>query len=117
MNTHEVANRYVTLAREGMNIQIQEELFDENVECLEPEHSPNPGAKGKAAIAERLKQWYAGVEQVHDSTITGPLVIGNFFSVGMMMDMTMKGLGRFKMDELGVYEVKDGKIIREQYFY
>ena len=35
----------------------------------------------------------------------------------MGMDVTMKGMGRQKMDELAVYEVKDGKIVKEQFFF
>ena len=30
---------------------------------------------------------------------------------------TYKGMGRQKMDEIAVYEVKDGKIVKEQFFY
>jgi hypothetical protein len=33
------------------------------------------------------------------------------------MDVTMKGQGRMNMDEIAVYEVKDGKIVKEQFFY
>jgi hypothetical protein len=29
----------------------------------------------------------------------------------------MKGMGRVKMDEIAVYEVKDGKIVKEQFFF
>ena len=42
---------------------------------------------------------------------------GRFFAVAMGMDCTMKGMGRQKMDEIALYEVKDGKIVREQFFY
>jgi limonene-1,2-epoxide hydrolase len=35
----------------------------------------------------------------------------------MGMDVTMKGPGRVQMDEIAVYEVKDGKIVKEQFFY
>jgi hypothetical protein len=34
----------------------------------------------------------------------------------MRLDMTMKGQGRMDMAELCVYQVKDGKIISEQFF-
>ena len=105
------------LAKQGKNIEIQQELFAENVECIEPAHFRNPGAAGKAAVLERLKSWYAGVEQMHDNSITEPVVMGNFFSLGMMADVTMKGAGRMKMEEICVYEVRDGKIVKEQYFF
>jgi len=35
----------------------------------------------------------------------------------MMMDATFKGIGREKMNELCMYEVEDGKIVKEQFFY
>lgn len=35
----------------------------------------------------------------------------------MTMDITMKGMGRFTMEEICVYEVNDGKIVREDFFY
>jgi len=34
-----------------------------------------------------------------------------------MLDATMKGMGRMKLEEICVFEVKDGKIISEQFFY
>jgi hypothetical protein len=35
----------------------------------------------------------------------------------MGMDVTMKGAGRMNMAEMCKYEVKDGKIISEAFFY
>jgi hypothetical protein len=35
----------------------------------------------------------------------------------MGMECTMKGMGRTKMDEIAVYEVKDGMIVKEQFFF
>jgi hypothetical protein len=35
----------------------------------------------------------------------------------MSIDATMKGMGRQVLDEVCVYEVKDGKIVQEQFFY
>jgi hypothetical protein len=35
----------------------------------------------------------------------------------MDMDMTIKGRGRNRMAELAVYQVKDGKIVKDQFFY
>jgi hypothetical protein len=37
--------------------------------------------------------------------------------VAMGIDATYKGMGRQKMDEIALYEVKDGKIVKEQFFY
>jgi limonene-1,2-epoxide hydrolase len=34
----------------------------------------------------------------------------------LAMDVTMKGQGRMKIEEVCVYEVKDDKIVSEQFF-
>lgn len=54
---------------------------------------------------------------MHGGWSSTPVVGGTHFSVGMGMDVTMKGMGRIKMDEVCVYEVKEGKITKEQFFY
>jgi len=35
----------------------------------------------------------------------------------MGIDVTMKGKPRTKIDEVAVYEVKNGKIVTEQFFF
>lgn len=117
MTTQEVANRYMELAKQGKITEIQEELFDENVECIEPAHFPLQGAKGKAMVSARLKAWLENIEERHDMFMTEPVVMGNYFSFGMMVDLTVKGMGRNKVEEVCVYGVKDGKIILEQFFF
>jgi ketosteroid isomerase-like protein len=40
------------------------------------------------------------------------------FAVRFTYDVTNKGSGqRFTMDEVGLFTVKDGKIVREEFFY
>ena len=57
------------------------------------------------------------IEEMHSGWCSEPVIGGNHFSVGMGMDVTMKGAGRMQMDEVAVYEVKDGKIAKEQFFF
>jgi hypothetical protein len=33
------------------------------------------------------------------------------------MDITVEGFGRIKIDQIMLYEVEDGKIVLEQFFY
>ena len=54
---------------------------------------------------------------MHGGYTGDPIVAGNYFSVAMGMDATMKVAGRVKMDEICVYEVKEGKISKEQFFF
>jgi hypothetical protein len=118
MTTAEVAGRFNTLAKEGNWDRIQQELFAENAVSIEPPDSPGlKSVEGLPAIREKGKAFAETVEEIHGGFSSDPLVAGNFFSVAMGMDVTMKGAGRVKMDEIALYEVKDGKIVREQFFY
>ena len=116
--TTEVAARFNELAKEGKYDQIQDELYADNAVSVEPSTSPGmQSVEGLAAIKEKGKQFNEMVEEMHDGYATDPVVAGNHFSVAMGMDVTMKGQGRSRMDEIAIYEVKDGKIIKEQFFY
>ena len=116
MTTQEVANKLVAMAREGKITEIQNTLFSKDVTSTEA-MGDNPVAKGLDAVLERGKQFDASIEAVHGSEITDPIVVGNWFSIGWVLDATMKGRGRNKLEEICVYQVKDGKIVSEQFFY
>ena len=118
MTTQEVANRFNELAQTGQWEQIHNELFADNAVSIEPPGSQGlPTVEGLSAIKEKGKRFSEMVEEMHGGYSTPPVVGGRFFSVAMGMDCTMKGMGRQKMDEIAVYEVKDGKIVKEQFFY
>jgi ketosteroid isomerase-like protein len=118
MTTTNVANRFNELAQTGQWDQIQAELFADNAVSIEPENSPGlKTVQGIEAIKQKGKQFGEMVEEMHGGYSNTPQVAGNHFAVAMGMDVTMKGMGRMKMDEIAVYEVKDGKIVKEQFFY
>jgi hypothetical protein len=120
LTTQEVANRFNEHAQSGQWDKIQGELYSEDAVSIEPAHAAAIGmanAVGLDAIKKKGEAFGQMVEEMHGGYSTPPVVGGNFFSVGMGMDVTMKGAGRMKMDEVAVYEVKEGKIISEQFFY
>jgi SnoaL-like domain len=118
MTTQEIANRLSELFRENKWMEAQEELFSEDAESIEPPHAQSlQTVKGLDAIKKKGIQFNEMVEEVHGGYATEPIVAGNRIAVGMGMDVTMKGAGRTKMDEIAVYEIKDGKIVKEQFIY
>ena len=120
MNTQAVAKRLVELCREGKYDQAQEELYADDAVSIEMDGLP-PGslsnAKGMEAIREKSRQFNDGIEAVHGGSVGDPIVAGDWFSLVMTMDATFKDRGRINMEEICVYQVREGKIVREQFFY
>jgi ketosteroid isomerase-like protein len=118
MTTQEVANRMYELLKESKWEQVQQELFSDDAESIEPAGSPGQQTvKGKDAIKKKGQDFSNMIEEVHGGYTGQPIVAGNYIALAMGFDATMKGMGRQKMDEIAVYEVKDGKIVKEQFFY
>ena len=118
MTTQEVANRFHELSQTGQWNVIQEELYSNDAVSIETTNSPGLNtAEGMEALNTKGKKFGEMVEEMHGGYSNKPEVAGNHFAVAMGMDITMKGMGRTKMDEIAVYEVKDGKIVKEQFFY
>jgi len=118
MTTQEVANRMNELFKENKWNEVQEELFSEDCESIEPANSPGlKTVKGKAAIKKKGEEFNERMEEMHGGWCSEPIVGGNYISFAMGLDATMKGMGRVKMEEICVYEVKDGKIVKEQFFF
>lgn len=117
MTTKQVADRLVDLCRKGDIFTAQGELYSDSILSLEPANAQVPRAEGIKAVSEKGKQFASMIEERHGGSISEPTVQGNFFSLGWTLDVTMKGMGRMLLDEICVYEVKDGKIVFEQFFY
>lgn len=118
MTTQEVADRLVHLCRTGQWDKAQQELYAENAISLELPGTPFPErVEGMDAIRAKGEQWESMVEEFHGVTIDGPIVAGNHFSCTMNMDITMKGQPRQINEEIAVFQVENGKIVKEQFFY
>ncbi len=117
MSVQEVANRLVLLCREGKNVDAINELYDDDIVSHEPEGSPMKARNGKDAVLDATNQWFESVKELHNVYISNPIVAGDFFACTMKIDATYKEHGRNVMDELCVFEVNDGKIISDRFFY
>lgn len=116
--TQEVAARFNELARQEKWFEIQDELFADNVRSVDPPNSPYfKYAEGKSPVRKKGEDWVKRIGAVHRTYTTEPVIGGNHFAVGRGMDITVQGFGRIKIDEIMLYEVKDGQIVLEQFFY
>ncbi len=84
---------------------------------MEAEDSPmGPReTKGLKAITEKGRRFMSMVEKIHSMSVSDPIVADSSFACTMSLDATMKGQGRSAMTETCVYDVKDGKIVSEQF--
>ena len=118
MTTQEVAARFNELARQEKWFEIQGELFDDNVRSVDPQNSPYFGyAEGKSSVRNKGEEFVKKIQEFHGASTTQPVIAGNHFAVARNMDVTVEGFGRIKLDEIMLYEVKDGRIVLEQFFY
>lgn len=117
MDTQAVANKWKQMCSEGKNLDCISELYAENVISREMPGMPGELITGKNNVWNKSKDWLESVESFHSNSISEPLVAGNFFTAKMGFDCTFKTRGRMQMEEVCVFEVKDGKITSEQYFY
>jgi len=114
----EVAARFNELAQQEKWFEIQDELFADNVRSIDPENSPYFGyAEGKAAVRKKGEEFVKKVQEFHGAYTTQPIIGGNHFAVGREFDITVQGIGRIKIEEIMLYEVKDGHIVLEQFIY
>ena len=118
MTTQEVAVRFNELAQQEKWFEIQDELFSDDVTSTDPKNSLWFGyAEGKAAVRKKGEDVVKGITGVNKLYTTEPLVWGNHFAVGREQDTMHKDFGRMHISQIMLYEVREGKIISEQFFY
>jgi hypothetical protein len=120
--TQEVGDKLVQLCRAGKSVEAVLTLYSGDAVSVEAMSSPEMPAvtDGRDAIRGKNEWWYANNE-VHSSDVRGPLPNGDKFAVIFAFEFTPKAgpwAGkRQKMEEVGLYTVKDGRIVREEFFY
>lgn len=113
-----VAHRLVELCRTGQYDQAQQELYAEDAISIEGDgQKPDAVTRGMAAIREKGRQWADNLVEVHGGSVSDPVIADGWFSVAMGLDATYKDMGRVAMKEIAVYQVRDGRITHEQFFY
>ncbi len=119
MDVKEVANKWAEYCQSGQFEKAYAELYGENCVSLEMEGAQGFPYKteGIEAIRVKSQRWDEMVEEFHGMEIEGPIVAGNHFTATMKMDITMKGMPRKKDEEVAVFQVENGKIVNEKFFY
>jgi hypothetical protein len=72
---------------------------------------------GRKAVARKGSEWHAE-NRIHGASAEGPFVGSTGFAVRFRMDVEQLASGsRSHFDEVGVYTIRNGKIVREEFMY
>ncbi|MBX3493669.1 MAG: nuclear transport factor 2 family protein [Parvibaculum sp.] len=116
MDVRYIARDFVALCKAGKFDEAGEKYWADTVVSVEPTGEAD-AVHGRATVRAKGEQWSAA-HDVHGMEVSGPYVNGNQFVVGFAIDVTAKADGqRISMDEVGLYTLKDGKIVEERFFY
>ncbi len=112
----EIARDIVAMFNAGQMKEIEDKYWSPNVVSVEGENVAMAW-HGRRAVEEKNAGWMA-THRMHGASAEGPFVGASGFSIKFAMDVedTTNGT-RILMEEVGVYQVQNGKIVREEFMY
>ena len=119
-NTATVAEELVALCRQGRNMDAINTFYSPDIVSVESMGNETMPRESRGIDAIRAKnQWWSENNTVHGASAEGPFLgPDDKFAVFYNYDVTFKPTGqRNNMEEMALYTVKDGKVVREQFFY
>ena len=116
MNTQDLAKNFTEMCMKGEFDAAGKKFWSDDVVSREPMTGDMAELKGRKAVEGKGEWWYAN-HTVHKAEVEGPYVHGDQFVVRFKMEVTPKGGQRAQMDEVGLYTVKNGKIVEESFFF
>lgn len=119
MNAFEVGQKLVELCKQGQNQAAMETLYAPDIVSVEAAEMPGlpREVRGIQGVAAKGK-WWADNHIVHAQEVEGPWPNGDRVIVRFKYDVTNKPSNRrIQMDEMALFTVENGKIVREEYFY
>ena len=117
MNTEQVGQKVVELVRKQAWHEALDTLYDKDVVSVEARtmDGSSPETGGIGDLREKV-DWWLNAMEVHSFEANGPFVAHDRFVVQYDADVTdKKSKQRRQLSEVGVYTVKNGKIVREEF--
>jgi len=118
-STATIARELVDLCRTGRNEEAIGKFYSPNIVSIESMGNEAMPAEMHGIDAIRAKnEWWFQNNEIHSAKATGPFIGDDQFAVKFDYDTTFKPTGqRMNMTEMALYDVADGKIVREHFFY
>jgi len=121
-STLEVGQKLVEFCKQNKNVDAVNALYAPDVVSIEAAEHPGMPRRQEGIDAIRKKnQWWLDNHTIHSSNAEGPFPHGDRFVVLFKIDVTSKAgpmAGkRMQVSEAGLYTVKNGKVVQEEFFY
>ncbi|MCX7286226.1 MAG: nuclear transport factor 2 family protein [Rhodobacterales bacterium] len=119
MTLQEIANELVAGCREDRARQNLRKLYADDAVSVEAMDMGNGRETNGVAGIDGKHQWWEDNHTITGGKVDGPFLHGDDrFAVIFAMQGSSKADGKaFDMNEVGIYHVKNGKIVREEFFY
>jgi SnoaL-like domain len=112
MKTEDVAKKVVELVRKQAWYDALDQLYANDIVSVE---ATAPESRGKGEVRKKI-DWWVNAMEVHSFKAGEPFVAQDRFVIQYDADVTEKeSKQRRQMSEVGVYTVKNGKIVREEF--
>ncbi len=117
MTNSEAIKAFTDLLKAGAHEEAARRFNAPDIVSTEAMEGPMARVQGAAAVKAKSDWWY-GAHEVHSTATEGPYVNGDQFAVRFAIDVTQKETGqRIQMQEIGLYTMRDGKVVEEKFFY
>lgn len=119
MKTQEIADRLVVLCRQGEYETAYRELYHPDIISIEAAGTDQEKrVQGMDAIAKKGEQRNDMMEEFISGWVSDPLVAGDYITMTMWFTCVYTWQTEQSQEsEVCVYQVHDGKIIKEMFFY
>jgi len=98
----------------GQALEAFEEFYADDVVMQENADEPT---RGKEANRKREEEFFAAVEEFHGAELVGSAAVGDTSYSEWMWDVTLKDVGRVKMEQVAARRWRNGKVASERFYF
>ncbi len=98
----------------GKAMEAFEQFYADDVVMRENADEP---VRGKDANRKREEEFFSSIEEFHGAQLVGSAVNVDRSYSEWDWDVTLKGVGRIRMNQVAARQWKDGKVVYERFYY
>ena len=117
MKIEAISGRLVALLRQKKFVEAQKTLFHDEVISIEPDFHPKAITVGLSNVLLKEQAFLRQVKSWEAFEVSDPVLSKSHFCIRMSSKITTTHARKLEIDELVVYTVAEGKVVKEQFFY